>query len=400
MRLLHSLAKTHASFDDPNLVSHAGLVPVMALAQHAGLGDLVAAHVRPVGECGVNADVPGTTVPLVDAAPVRAPQAAGTSAGSGASRQATGSNSEASARSASSSSSPAAAAGSIPERGSTRPRYLITSARVHADLSCWASATAVCAARASSSPVNTTLPAPRMRGPAPRPWLCQTDGATEARRTPRVRASLSAQPACACARSSAPCFGLRVLKFDACARCASSRWDGARPYRCSNRAARPRRSALIDSRREENTRISWPEMPVISNPYPSPGGPFQAEPRGESLFQVLGDDRGDRADVLVVPERIRGPPFPVGRRPGDVGDLGMDVQLHVPVPGGVLQPVRHGQVGLVPLAGLLAAYAGAVAAGPGISGLALEVAEPGVHGGPDHLPQRQPGAYPDGSGRL
>jgi len=55
VRLLHSLAKTHASFDDPNLVSHAGLVPVMALAQRAGLGDLAAAHVRPGGDCGVNA---------------------------------------------------------------------------------------------------------------------------------------------------------------------------------------------------------------------------------------------------------------------------------------------------------------------------------------------------------
>ena len=55
MRLLHSLARTHASFDDPNLVSHAGLVPVMALAQRAGLADLVAEHVRPGGECGVNA---------------------------------------------------------------------------------------------------------------------------------------------------------------------------------------------------------------------------------------------------------------------------------------------------------------------------------------------------------
>jgi hypothetical protein len=54
MRLLHSLTKTHASFDDPNLVSHAGLVPVMALAQRAGLADLVAEHVRPGGECGVN----------------------------------------------------------------------------------------------------------------------------------------------------------------------------------------------------------------------------------------------------------------------------------------------------------------------------------------------------------
>ena len=55
MRLLHGLAKTHASFDDPDLVSHAGLVPVMALADRAGLADLVAEHVRPGGECGVNA---------------------------------------------------------------------------------------------------------------------------------------------------------------------------------------------------------------------------------------------------------------------------------------------------------------------------------------------------------
>jgi hypothetical protein len=55
--LLHTLAKTHPSFDDPNLVSHAGLVPVMALAQRAGLGDLVAERVRPGGACGVNAAV-------------------------------------------------------------------------------------------------------------------------------------------------------------------------------------------------------------------------------------------------------------------------------------------------------------------------------------------------------
>jgi len=57
VRLLHSLAKTRASFDDPNLVSHAGLMPVMGLAQRAGLGSLVAEHVRPGGACGVNAAV-------------------------------------------------------------------------------------------------------------------------------------------------------------------------------------------------------------------------------------------------------------------------------------------------------------------------------------------------------
>jgi hypothetical protein len=53
--LLHALGRIRASFDDPNLVSRAGLVPVMALAQRAGLTELVADQVRPGGPCGVNA---------------------------------------------------------------------------------------------------------------------------------------------------------------------------------------------------------------------------------------------------------------------------------------------------------------------------------------------------------
>ena len=57
MQLLHELTKIHATFDDPHLVSHAGLVPVMALAQRAGLADLVAEHVRPGRQCGVNAQL-------------------------------------------------------------------------------------------------------------------------------------------------------------------------------------------------------------------------------------------------------------------------------------------------------------------------------------------------------
>jgi hypothetical protein len=57
VRLLHDLAKIHATFDDPNLVSRAGLVPVMALAQRAGLGELVDEHVRPGRPCGVIAHV-------------------------------------------------------------------------------------------------------------------------------------------------------------------------------------------------------------------------------------------------------------------------------------------------------------------------------------------------------
>ncbi len=43
-------------FDDPNLLSHAGLAPLMALAERAGLPDLLA-DVRPGGPCGVNAGV-------------------------------------------------------------------------------------------------------------------------------------------------------------------------------------------------------------------------------------------------------------------------------------------------------------------------------------------------------
>jgi hypothetical protein len=60
VRLLHGLAKIHATFDDPNLVSRAGLVPVMALAQRAGPGGLdglVEEHVRIGRRCGVNAQV-------------------------------------------------------------------------------------------------------------------------------------------------------------------------------------------------------------------------------------------------------------------------------------------------------------------------------------------------------
>jgi hypothetical protein len=51
----HIPARTSAVFDDPNLVSHGGLVPVMALVERAALPELLAEHVRPGGECGVNA---------------------------------------------------------------------------------------------------------------------------------------------------------------------------------------------------------------------------------------------------------------------------------------------------------------------------------------------------------
>jgi hypothetical protein len=38
VKLSHTLTRTSAVFDDPNLVSSAGLVPVLALADRGGYG--------------------------------------------------------------------------------------------------------------------------------------------------------------------------------------------------------------------------------------------------------------------------------------------------------------------------------------------------------------------------
>src|SRR5450830_1767587 len=59
MRSCHNLS---TGFDDPNLVSCAGLIPVMALAQRAGLHDLARAHVRVPGSAGSNPDVKVTAL--------------------------------------------------------------------------------------------------------------------------------------------------------------------------------------------------------------------------------------------------------------------------------------------------------------------------------------------------
>src|SRR5665648_1116790 len=54
MRSCHNLS---AGVYDPNLVSCAGLIPVMTLAERAGLHDLTATHVRVPGSAGSNPDV-------------------------------------------------------------------------------------------------------------------------------------------------------------------------------------------------------------------------------------------------------------------------------------------------------------------------------------------------------
>jgi Transposase DDE domain group 1 len=55
MRVSHSFPAISATFDDPNLVSCAGLAPTMALAKRAGLTDLVARMLTLKAKGGVNA---------------------------------------------------------------------------------------------------------------------------------------------------------------------------------------------------------------------------------------------------------------------------------------------------------------------------------------------------------
>jgi hypothetical protein len=55
MQLSHTSGRTSAVFDDPNLVSLAGLVPVLALARSAGLADLATEHLTVPTDKGANA---------------------------------------------------------------------------------------------------------------------------------------------------------------------------------------------------------------------------------------------------------------------------------------------------------------------------------------------------------
>lgn len=55
MQASHTRGRVRARFDDPNLVSCAGLVPVMRLAQDAGLHELAERHLKVPGPAGANA---------------------------------------------------------------------------------------------------------------------------------------------------------------------------------------------------------------------------------------------------------------------------------------------------------------------------------------------------------
>jgi hypothetical protein len=141
----------------------------------------------------------------------------------------------------------------------------------------------------------------------------------------------------------------RVAKFDACASRASSRWDGARPYCCSNRAARARRSAVMDWRREENSRIISPEIPLISNPCPSsrasqttpnrargpdPGPPARPGDSWAYLAKRQSRRRGWLQDACGVPgNRPVREEAPPGEHPADVRPWPARRGPYPPAPG-------------------------------------------------------------------
>jgi len=62
MQLCHTPRATSAVFDDPNLVSSAGLVPVLALAQSAGLQELAQTHLSVPTDKGANAGLKVTSL--------------------------------------------------------------------------------------------------------------------------------------------------------------------------------------------------------------------------------------------------------------------------------------------------------------------------------------------------
>ena len=62
MQLCHTSAATSAAFDDPNLVSSAGLLPVMALARSAGLPELAQQHLSVPTDKGANAGLKVTSL--------------------------------------------------------------------------------------------------------------------------------------------------------------------------------------------------------------------------------------------------------------------------------------------------------------------------------------------------
>ncbi len=86
--------------------------------------------------------------------------------------------------------------------------------------------------------------------------------------------------------------------------------------------------------------------------------------------------------------RVQGQPLPVAERPGDPGDLVVDVVLRVAVPAGALQPGRDDQPGLLEPARLTSVDPGAVVAAAGDPRPGLQVLQRGPVGPVQDLLER------------
>src|SRR5512142_1842301 len=62
MQASHELSRVSVSFDEPNLVSHAGLVPVAELAQRLQVGERIDAAVTLAGSVGANSGAKALTL--------------------------------------------------------------------------------------------------------------------------------------------------------------------------------------------------------------------------------------------------------------------------------------------------------------------------------------------------
>jgi hypothetical protein len=62
MRASHELSRVEVSFDDPNLVSHAGLLQAASLWQRLGMPGVIARGLRLPGSVGANSDAKVATV--------------------------------------------------------------------------------------------------------------------------------------------------------------------------------------------------------------------------------------------------------------------------------------------------------------------------------------------------
>src|SRR5512135_851904 len=62
MQASHELSRVSVSFDEPNLVSHAGLVPVAELAQRLQVGERIDAAVTVAGSVGANSGAKALTL--------------------------------------------------------------------------------------------------------------------------------------------------------------------------------------------------------------------------------------------------------------------------------------------------------------------------------------------------